>query len=102
MARLIETQSSPELPSPITLSPGDVLVLSGSGGHVRAGEGIVEFLGAFLPGTLHSNGSILAPMGSPDTVLVRALQPGQAVIEIVLGSPWHSTTSRTFEVKVEV
>ncbi|OUJ74709.1 hypothetical protein [Hymenobacter crusticola] len=102
MARLIDTQSLPELPSQITLSPGDVLVLQASGGYVQTGDDVLEMLGAYQPGLLQAAGTVLSPMGAPGTVLLRALQPGQATVNVVMGDPWFSPETHTLGVIVEV
>ncbi|WP_324670564.1 hypothetical protein [Hymenobacter sp. GOD-10R] len=101
MPRIIDTQSLPELPSQITLNPGDVLVLQASGGHVQTGDDVMEMLGAYLPGVLHAEGTVLTPMGAPSTVLFRAIQPGQATIDVVTGDPWFDSTTKILTITVE-
>jgi hypothetical protein len=88
MARLIEVQAAQALPASFTLEPGDLLLFQASGGHLLAGAGVVELLGAFLPGTMAPGGAIVSPMGAPNTVLFLARQPGQARIGVVRGDPW--------------
>lgn len=100
MARLIETQSLPDLPSPIRISSGDVLMFSASGGRIQAGSEVLELLGSFVPGLLQEAGEIVSPMGAPGTVMFRARGPGQATIQVITGDPWYGSTTQTLEVQV--
>src|SRR5258706_12232168 len=101
MARLIEIQAAQLCPSPLVIESGDVLLLHAIGGSVRAGTGSVEFIGPLLPAVLGDNGQIFVPEGGPNTVLLRAVEAGEAQIDIVQGDPWHSPRLVSLTVRVE-
>jgi len=100
MGRLIEVQQGQVCSSPLGVQPGDVLLFHATGARVRPGSEGVEILGPFLPAVLGDNGEILTAMGAPNTVLLRALRPGQATIELISGDPWHAPRSTTLEIAV--
>lgn len=85
MARLIEIQAVAGCPSPLVARSGDVLLFRATGGRLESGGNTVEMLGAFVPAVIGDDGSILQPMGLPDTVLVLARRPGRARIAVILG-----------------
>ena len=101
MARLVKVQDIGECASPLTLQQGDVILFHAVGGRVRSGRAVVEFLGAYVPGILADNGSIVSPLGAPNTVLFRTRQPGRASVEIISGDPFHRTESTAVEINVE-
>jgi hypothetical protein len=101
MARLIEVQDARVCPSPLTVHLGDVLLFRAAGGRVRSGGDVVELLGSFLPAVLGDDGTILTPMGPPNTVLCRARQPGRAQIDVVTGDPFHTPQTTTLGITVE-
>ena len=101
MGRLIEIQQVQDAPSSLALEVGDVVLFKASGGHVQSGAGVVEMLGAFLSAILGDNGTILTPMGAPNTVLFRALRPGRATIDVVTGDPWQAPQTTTLGIIVE-
>jgi hypothetical protein len=101
MGRLIEVQDPLGVSSSLSLQVGDVLLFHASGGHLQSGGDVVEYLGAFITAILEPNGTILTPMGAPNTVLFRALHPGRATIDLVTGDPWHSPQTITLSVTVE-
>ena len=76
MARLIEVQDARTCPSPLTVSLGDLLLFRATGGRVRSGDDVVELLGPFLSAVLGDDGTILTPLGPPNTVLFHARRPG--------------------------
>lgn len=90
MARLIDVEDVQSLPNQLDLHTGDLLVIKASGGFVSDGETVVERLGPFVPGSLQTNGTILSPMGSPNTVLFWARQTGQATVSVSLGDPFFN------------
>jgi hypothetical protein len=100
MGRLIEIQDALDCPASLTIAVGDLLQFSASGGHVMSGASL-EMLGPFLPAVLAGNGEPLAPVGAPNTVLFLARRPGRAVIDVVVGDPWHAprTVAITIDVK---
>jgi len=101
MARLIEVQDARECRSPLTVHPGDVLLFRAVGGHVRSGGDSVEMLGPFLATVAGDDGNILTPMGSPNTVMFRARQPGEALIDVVTGDPFHTTQTTALVIAVK-
>jgi hypothetical protein len=102
MSRLINIQPVPrELPASLTLSVGDVMLFAASGGHVLDGVA-VELRGSFVESVLGTDGRVHTPMGPPNVVLFFAREPGQAVIDIVTGDPWHSPATRRMTVVVQV
>ncbi|MGY4627247.1 hypothetical protein [Bradyrhizobium sp. USDA 4486] len=62
-----------------------------SGGHLLEGEAIIELLGVYSAGVLSDDGRVLSPFGPPTNVLFRALQSGQARVEVIRGDPWQAT-----------
>jgi hypothetical protein len=101
MGRLVDVRDAQRLPSQLTLQPGDVLLCAATGGHVLAGEDVVEMIGAFLPAVLGEHGQVLTPMGAPNTVLFRALRPGLAKIDVITGDPWRDVRTTTLTLTVE-
>ena len=100
MARLIDVRDQ-ALPTQLSLRTGDVLVVSASGGFVSEGKPVVERLGPFIVGSLQPDGTILSPMGSPNTVLFWARQTGQATITVSLGDPFVNPQPTEVTVRVE-
>jgi hypothetical protein len=101
MGRLIEAQLTPDGPTRLTIMVGDLLQFTASGGHVRSGERCIEMLGPFRSAVVAINNEVLAPMGPPNVVLFRALQPGSAEIDVVTGDPWHSAETRAIAITVQ-
>jgi hypothetical protein len=101
MSRLIEVQRVEDCPSPLRVRVGDVLVLPASGARVQAGGPAIELLGPFLPAVVGTDGEVLAPEGAPNTVLVRARQPGSATIDVFTRDPFHASRPITMTVAVE-
>lgn len=101
MSRLIDIQpGQQELPPELVVEVGDVLRFAATGGHIREGTAI-ELIGILNDSALGTNGRVLSPMGAPGTVLFRAKEPGPAVIDVVTGDPWQSSTTLTLSVRVE-
>jgi len=101
MGRLVEIDNAQAAPSSLVVQVGDVLLFKATGGHIQSGGSVIEMLGAFLPAVLGDNGQIIAPMGAPNTVLFRVVQPGRATIDVVTGDPWHATQTTTIEIVVQ-
>jgi hypothetical protein len=97
MGRLIEIQDALECPASLTVTAGDLLQFSATGGHIESGAGIVEMLGPLVSAVLANNGEPIAPMGAPNVVFFLARCPGRAVIDVVTGDPWQAPL--TIEVK---
>jgi hypothetical protein len=101
MARLIEVQDARVCPSPLTIALGDVLLFRATGGRVRSGGDVVELLGPFLPAVLGDDGTVVTPLGPPNTVLCRARRPGRAQLDVVTGDPFHRPQTTTLGITVE-
>jgi hypothetical protein len=101
MGRLIEVQQAQGLSPRLTIKVGDLLLFGATGGHVQSGADVLEILGPFGPGVVGDNGQIFSPTGAPNTVLFLARRPGQAMIDVVFGDPWHAPETAALEVTVE-
>jgi hypothetical protein len=62
-----------------------------SGGRLLEGGTTVELLGIFSTSVLSDDGRVLSPVGPPTTALFRALQSGEARIEVIRGDPWQAS-----------
>ena len=72
-----------------------MIVVGATGGHVSNGGNVVELVGFFLPG-------VATPAGSPSRIVLRALQVGRAVAEIVSGDPYGGPVIRaSLSIEVE-
>lgn len=101
VSRLIEIRPvEQELPAELVVEVGDVLRFAASGARLQDGNA-VELLGIFVESALGTDGQVVAPAGPPNAVLFRAGLPGRAVIDLVLGDPWHSSGTRSITVVVE-
>jgi hypothetical protein len=100
MPRLIEIPRAEDCPSPLEVPAGDVLLFRASGGRVLDGGPCVELWGPFFPAIVAETGAVVAPMGSPDAVLVRAEAPGSATLEIFTGDPWREARATTLVIAV--
>jgi hypothetical protein len=100
MPRLIEVRDARACPSLQRVKVGDVLVFHAAGGHVRSGDDVVELLGPFVTAVVGDEGTIFTPMGPPNTVLFRASQHGQALIDVAIGDPFHAP--QTIELRIAV
>jgi hypothetical protein len=65
-----------------------------TGGRLLQGGTTVELLGIFSTSVLSDDGRVLSPVGPPTAALFRALQSGQARIEVITGDPWQATPRR--------
>ena len=72
-----------------------------TGGRIRSGAG-VELLGVLFDSIVGTDGSVLAPFGAPDTVLLRARSPGLAVVDVGCGHPFPSPVTRSVIVCIEL
>lgn len=100
MSRLVEIDQTQDLQAGLTLAAGDVLKFWATGGRVVSGAGVVELLGPLLTSVLGTNGEILSPVGGPNVVLLRALRPGRATVELITGDPWGAARTRALEINV--
>jgi hypothetical protein len=100
MGRLIEVQAPRKGPPRVTIQVGDVLLFQAFGGHVREGGKVVEMLGPFVQAILGDHGEVLTPQGPPNTVLVRALGPGRAVLDVITGNPFYETQTVAWTIMV--
>ena len=80
---------------------GDVLLFHATGGRVESGADAVDLLPPLLSAVVGTDGTVLAPAGAPNIVLVRVGHPGQARLELVTGDPWHGAQPTTIDVTVE-
>jgi hypothetical protein len=101
MALLIEVQDARGCASPLTLHLGDTLQFYATGGRVRLGDDVVEILGPFLMAVIGDNGAVVAPMGSPNTILFRARRPGEALIDVITGDPFTETQTTAVRIIVQ-
>jgi hypothetical protein len=85
---MIEIVDNKSCPSRLSLRVGDVLFVRAVGAHIRPGDTAVEMLGPFTSAVVGTEGSIIEPMGPPNTVLFRALSAGRARLEIVTSEPF--------------
>lgn len=93
MARLIDVRPHEEdIPAELGVAVGDVIRFNATGGRVRSGTA-VELLGVFTDSVVGTDGSVLTPSGPPTTVLFRAQQLGDAVVDVVAGLPFHHLTT---------
>jgi hypothetical protein len=88
VTRLIDLRPVAELPPTLAVRVGDVLLIGATGGRVRAGRRAAELWGPFVPADLTTAGAVLAPAGSPSTVVVRARRPGSATLVLTV-DPLH-------------
>ncbi len=99
MSRYIDIRPE-EAPAELVLAVGDVVRFSATGGRISSGNA-VELLGIMNESVVGTDGSVLTPMGAPGTVLVRALAPGRAVVDVVSGDPFGTSVTRSIAVRVE-
>ena len=101
MGRLIEVVNPQERQSPLKVGASGVLLFRASGGQVLSGSCVVELIGPLLEAVVGMDGAIVAPMGAPNVVLFRALQSGEAVIEVFTGDPWQAPKATQLRLTVE-
>jgi hypothetical protein len=99
MARYIDVRADDGLPAALVLAVGDVVRVAASGARVVSGTG-VEVLGILHEAVVGTDGSVLTPLGAPNTVLLRARTAGRAVVDIVRGDPFGSAATRSVVVQV--
>jgi hypothetical protein len=101
MSRLIDIQpGQQDMPAELVVGVGDVLRFAATGGHLKTGT-TLELVGILKDSVLGADGRILSPMGPPGTVLFRAIDQGQAVVDVVTGNPWQSPITWTLNIRVE-
>jgi hypothetical protein len=100
MRRLIEVQRVEACASPMAVTVGDVLVIGASGGRVVEGGPVVELWGPLHSAVVGTDGAVVAPMGPPNTVLIRACRPGSATIELFTGDPFGARRAATLRLTV--
>lgn len=101
MSRYIDVRPEEEgLPDQLVLSVDDVVRVAATGGRVLSGAA-VELVGILTESVVGTDGTVVTPMGVPGTVLLRAREPGEAVVEVVTGDPFRSSVTRTVAVRVE-
>ena len=92
MARFVDLDPSRPggLPSTLEVGEGDLLLFHASGGKVLDGHGVVRVVGIYRSATLTTAGTVLAPEGAPNTLVVLAVSPGVATVEMATGDPFRS------------
>jgi hypothetical protein len=100
MSRLIEMQHVQNCLAPLAIRVGDLLLIQASGGRIQSGSS-VELWGPYLPAVAAATGEIVTAMGSPNAILVRAREPGSAVMEVFTGDPWRETRTTTLRITAE-
>jgi protein involved in polysaccharide export with SLBB domain len=88
------------VPAELVLGVGDVVRLAATGCRVVSGTA-VELVGILTESVVGTDGSIVSPMGVPGTVLLRATEVGQSVVDVFTGDPFGSSMSHTVTVRVE-
>jgi hypothetical protein len=94
LARLVEIQAGQDLPPVLHVQVGDLLMFGASGGRLLDGGTTVELLGVFSTSVVSDDGRVLSPVEPPTSALFRAIQSGQARIEVIRGDPWQTTPQR--------
>jgi hypothetical protein len=82
------------------LGVGDVVRFAATGCRVVSGPA-VELVGILTESVVGTDGSIVAQMGVPGTVLLRAKEVGESVVDVFTGDPFGSSASHTIAVRVE-
>ncbi|MFF0943302.1 hypothetical protein ACFYE2_03625 [Kocuria sp. CPCC 205300] len=101
MPRLIDIRPGEErVPDELALTVGDVIRIAATGGRIHTGTA-VEMLGVFTDSVVGTDGSILTPLGAPAIIMFRARQPGTAIVDIVLGTPFGPSETRSVLFRVE-
>ncbi|MBO4222634.1 hypothetical protein [Bradyrhizobium neotropicale] len=90
MAHLVDIQACDDPPPVLHVRVGDLLLFAATGGRVLEGGTTVELVGVFSSGVISDDGRVLSPAGPPASALFRALQSGQARIEVIRGDPWQA------------
>jgi hypothetical protein len=101
LPRIIEIHHPKSCPPSLEVKVGDLLVFGATGGHVRSGPEVVQFLGPFLTGTVGKDGKVITPMGTPSTVIFLARGAGTATIDVVTGDPWKTFDTTTLALEAE-
>jgi hypothetical protein len=101
MGRLLEIRYVRGCARKLQIKAGDLIIFSGTGGHIRSGADVVELLGPFLTSTLTDDGQIISPMGTPNKVMFLARSGGRASIDVVTGDPWRTFNTTTLEIIIE-
>ena len=100
MARLIEIQDAVNCPIALSVETGDMLLFTAIGGRIRSGAEFMQLQGPFVPAVVGDTGEILTAMGSPNTILFRALQAGRGTIEVLTGEMFQPPTTTVIEITV--
>lgn len=88
------------LPSSLEVRVGDLLRFHASGGRVVDGGATLRLLGTFRPAVLSTADTVLSPEGGPTMVVLWAVEPGSAAVEVMTGDPWRATRTSRLEVLV--
>lgn len=100
MGRLIEASELGSRPAPLILRVGDVILFDATGGRAPP-DGVVELVGPLVRSVVGADGEVVAPMGAPNALFVRALRPGRAKLDLFTGDPWCAPQTTAIVVLVE-
>ena len=100
MPRLIEVQPDQDLTAGLSVRIGDLIVFEASGGAIRNETGAVEMVGSFVRSVVGGS-RVVAPMGAPNAVILRARARGAAEIGLVTGDPWGRSSQVSVRLIVE-
>ena len=85
MPRFVDAAQDGEcLTTRLSLGVGDVVRFSGSGAIVRDGT-CLDVVAILTEAIIATDGTVLAPEGPPNVILVRATAPGSATLDLVVG-----------------
>ncbi|MGW8650718.1 hypothetical protein ACWGMO_15110 [Nocardia salmonicida] len=75
------------------------MLLPAAGARVLSGSA-VEVLGVYQNATPLHDGRVLAPEGPPDVVILSSLTPGDSMVLLMTGDPFHGATPRRLSIIV--
>ncbi|NAZ84774.1 hypothetical protein [Kineococcus indalonis] len=101
MSRLIDIDPDHDgVPAELVLTVGDVVRFNATGVLLRSGSS-VEVVGILIDSVVGADGSVLTPLGVPNTVLLKASAPGESRVDVVSGDPFGPSTSRSVLCRVQ-
>jgi hypothetical protein len=87
MERLIEVTDASLVGSRLAVRVDDLLIVDAVGGRVASGEAVAELLGPLMRSVVGTHGQVVTPTGGPNVLVVRAVHPGAAQLELAFGTP---------------
>ncbi len=100
MPRLIDVRDGSPCPDVVRIRVGDVLVLHAMGARVGGGRNVLDVFGPLQEAALVDR-TILAPIGTPNTVLLRAVAVGQTTVTLVTGTALQATGETSIRIVVD-